>query len=161
MKTNALRLLEQKKIAYQVVEYQYDTENLDVAKIALDNALPLAHIFKTLVTISPTGEIMVALVGGDKQLSKKKLAQQAGHKKIELLPLKDLLPQTGYQRGGCSPLGMKKKFRTFIDKAGLELSQIYVNAGKRGLLFSIAPQTLAELTAAIWAEITEEEAETA
>ena len=109
-KTNALRLLDKANISYRLIAYTYDAENLDVAKIAADNQLALGQVYKTLVcTGDKTGPIVV-IVPGDESLDVKALAQVSGNKKIALLPLKDLTSTTGYVRGGCSPLGMNKKF---------------------------------------------------
>lgn len=152
-KTNAIRLLDQKKINYDTVEYAYDEENLSVEKIAQDNNLDLNRIFKTLVCLGNTGEIVVALVSGDAQLSNKKLATLAGLKKIDLAPIKDLQALTGYIRGGCSPLGMKKQFRIFANNNILDFDWVYVNAGRRGLLFGCAPQDLIAAAAAVVADI--------
>jgi Cys-tRNA(Pro)/Cys-tRNA(Cys) deacylase len=152
-KTNAIRLLDQKKINYDTVEYAYDEENLSVEKIAQDNNLDLNRIFKTLVCLGNTGEIVVALVSGDAQLSNKKLATLAGLKKIDLAPIKDLQALTGYIRGGCSPLGMKKQFRIFANNNILDFDWVYVNAGRRGLLFGCAPQDLIAAASAVVADI--------
>jgi Cys-tRNA(Pro)/Cys-tRNA(Cys) deacylase len=152
-KTNAIREIERLKIAHNTVEYKYEEDNLSVEKIAADNNLKLSAIFKTLVCLGADGEVIVALVGGDAQLSNKKLAKIAGQKNIDLAPMQNLLSLTGYVRGGCSPLGMKKRFRVFIDEAARIEEWIFVNAGRRGLLFGCSPDDLATAAGAIWAEI--------
>ncbi len=157
-KTNALRILTQNKIDFELVAYQYEEDDLSVEKIAQDNHLPLESIFKTLVLISQGKEILVALVPGNAQLSLKKLALLAEEKKVELLTVKELPTYTGYVRGGCSPVGMKKQFRTWVDKTVLNLPKLYVNAGKRGLLFGCKPSQLIGLTGAEVAVITQEDA---
>jgi Cys-tRNA(Pro)/Cys-tRNA(Cys) deacylase len=153
-KTNAIRLLDQQKIKYDTIEYEYDEDNLSVEKIAIDNNLDLNRIFKTLVCVGNTGEIVVALVSGDAQLSNKKLATLAGLKKIDLAPVKDLQTLTGYIRGGCSPLGMKKQFRIFANSNVQDFDWVYVNAGRRGLLFGCSPQDLVAASGAVVADIT-------
>ncbi len=156
-KTNALRILTQNNIDFELVVYQYDEDDLSVERIAHNNQLVLESIFKTLVLITPSKEILVALVPGNAQLSLKKLAQLANEKKVEMLPVKDLQASTGYVRGGCSPVGMKKQFRTWIDASALGLPLVYVNAGKRGLLFGCKPNELIGLTTASLASITQDE----
>lgn len=155
-KTNALRILTQNNIDFDLINYQYQEDDLSVEKIAQDNQLTLESIFKTLVLISPSKEILVALVPGDAQLSLKKLAQLAAEKKVELLAVKDLPIHTGYVRGACSPIGMKKQFRTWIDETVLNFPKIYVNAGKRGLLFGCNPQDLLPITKAVVASIVQQ-----
>ena len=109
-KTNAIRLLDQKKVIYEMLEYEYDAENLSVDKIAKANGLETPQVFKTLVAKGDKTGIVVAVIGGDKTLNFKFLAKQSGNKKIILIPVKELLGLTGYIRGGCSPIGMKKNF---------------------------------------------------
>jgi Cys-tRNA(Pro)/Cys-tRNA(Cys) deacylase len=141
-KTNALRILDSLGIPYALFEYRYDPDNLSVEKIAAENGLVLERIFKTLVTKSDSGQIVVAVTPGDKALNFKVLAQWCGAKKIALADTKDLLSLTGYQRGGCSPVGMKKEFPVCIDRSALEHERIFVNAGMRGLLAELAPADL-------------------
>jgi Cys-tRNA(Pro)/Cys-tRNA(Cys) deacylase len=152
-KTNAIRILEQAKVDFQLIEYQYDPENLDVAKIAMDNELELAIIYKTLIAKGDKTGPLVAVVPGDQSLSLKKLAGLSGNKKIALLPIKDLQKTTGYVRGGCSPIGLRKTLPVYIDQRALALEQIFVNAGTRGLLFGCTPNTLINLSQATTADI--------
>lgn len=152
-KTNALRLLDQKKITYRIIEYTYDTANLDVAKIANDNQLELAQVFKTLVCKGDKTGAIVAIIPGDEQLDLKQLAKASRNKKIALLPLKELTKITGYIRGGCSPLGMKKNYPTFIDKSAENWDEILINAGARGILFGVNPVELVNAFTFEWAEI--------
>ncbi len=152
-KTNAIREIERLKIPHDTVIYEYDEDDLSVEKIAADNKLKLSAIFKTLVCIGGDGEVIIALVGGNSQLCYKKLAKVANQKKINLVPMQNLLALTGYIRGGCSPLGMKKRFRVFIDIAAKSEEWIFVNAGRRGLLFGCAPDDLQKAAGATWAEI--------
>jgi Cys-tRNA(Pro)/Cys-tRNA(Cys) deacylase len=141
-KTNAIRILERKKIAYTTVEYHYDPSNLNVGKIAEENDLELKSIFKTLVVKGDKKGVFVVLVPGDKELDMKAAAKISGNKKIHLLPIKDLEKTTGYIRGGCSPFGMKKDYPVFVDSAAQGLDVFYVNAGTRGILMGISTRDL-------------------
>ncbi len=152
-KTNAIRLLEQAKVPYDTINYEYDENDLSLSHIAEMNGLQTDRIYKTLVTITSDDEIVVVLVGGTKGFVPKKLAALLGCKKVDMLPLAQLQATTGYIRGGCCPLGMKKKFRTLIDQTAINETHIYVNAGQRGLLFGCAPDALLELCGAEYADI--------
>lgn len=155
-KTNALRILEQHKIAYDTIDYTYDEDNLNVAKIAEDNGLDLPQVYKTLVATGDKTGVVVAVVAGDKSLSLKKIAQVSGNKKVALVPVKEIQGLTGYIRGGCSPVGMKKQFPTYFDQSAQHYDKIYVNAGVRGTLFGCDPASLLLVTQGQWADITEE-----
>jgi Cys-tRNA(Pro)/Cys-tRNA(Cys) deacylase len=142
-KTNAIRILERQGIAFETAAYTYDAEEgLSVALIAQANGLPLERIFKTLVAKGDKTGLAVALVPGDSELDFKALAKASGNKKMALVPVKDIQPLTGYIRGGCSPIGMKKDYPVFIDASALEHEQIYVNSGQRGLLLLLRPSDL-------------------
>ena len=149
-KTNALRFLDRQQLLYTTVPYTYDPKNLEVAHIAQENQLLLKEIYKTLVLKGDKTGIFVVLVAGDQQLNLKRAAQASGNKKVALLPVKDLLANTGYVRGGCSPLGMKKKYPIYIDESAQQLAYLYVNAGMRGLLVGLTPSALQAATAAQW-----------
>lgn len=152
-KTNALRLLDALKLEYDILAYNYDPDNLDLKKIAEDNKLDLKIIYKTIVLKGDKTGVVVALTGGENNLSLKKLAEVSANKKVELLPQKELQPLTGYIRGGCSPLGMKKRFPVYIDCKARHLEKIYVNAGTRGILFGINPGVLCKICDAAMADI--------
>ena len=152
-KTDALRLLDARKIPYETVAYQYDADDLSVEHIASDNGLQLERIFKTLVAKGDKYGIAVAVVPGDKTLDFKALAKASGNKKIALIPVKDIQEVTGYIRGGCSPIGMKKDYPVYLDTSALAYDVIYVNAGQRGLLAGLSPQALKQAAAAEVAEI--------
>ena len=147
-KTNAIRILDKRKIKYEVIKYTYDPENLDVAKIAEVNNLDVATVYKTLVAKGDKTGILVALVPGDAALDLKALAKASRNKKIALVPVKEIQGVTGYIRGGCSPLGMKKNFPVYIDELVTKLDLVYVNAGQRGLLFGLKPTDLQTVTRA-------------
>lgn len=152
-KTNAIRLLDQQNINYQLLEYTYNPNNLDVAKIARDNELPLHSIYKTLVTKGDKTGPVVAVLPGDASLDLKKLAKASGNKKIALLKQEELEPLTGYIRGGCSPLGMKKLLPIFFEALAESEELIYVNGGKRGLLFGAKPIEIARACKGVFVEI--------
>jgi Cys-tRNA(Pro)/Cys-tRNA(Cys) deacylase len=153
-KTNAIRLLEQKKLPYTTIAYVYQPENLDVVHLAKTNALSVASIYKTLVLKGDRSGIFVTVVAGGRQLDLKKAAVVSGNKKVALLPVKQLQAATGYIRGGCSPIGMKKKYPIYVDESGQLLDSLYVNAGIRGLLVGLSPAALQTATQAQWAAIT-------
>ncbi len=141
-KTNAIRLLDKKKVKYKLVEYKYDPNNLDVKLIAKENNLPVEVVFKTLVLSGDKNGTFVVLVPGDKELNLKAAAKLSGNKKVKLLPIKEIEGITGYIRGGCSPIGMKKNFPTYADLSLEDLDFFYVNAGVRGILVGLAPSDL-------------------
>lgn len=143
-KTNALRILDQYKINYDLVEYQYDEADLSVEKIARDNQLVLAQVFKTLVAKGDKNGVFVAVVPGDCSLNFKLVAKATQNKKVRMIPKAEIQALTGYIRGGCSPIGMKKDFLVFIDSRAYDFDKIYVNAGTRGLLFGTAVNDLAK-----------------
>lgn len=145
-KTNALRLLDQKKIPYETLEYEYNEENLSVKKIAGDNFLEVDNVFKTLVAKGDKTGIIVAVISGSETVNLKALAKSSKNKKIALIPVKELLGITGYIRGGCSPIGMKKKFPVFLDMRASNFEEIYVNAGVRGILVKLKVEDLLKVT---------------
>ena len=157
-KTNAVRLLDQQAIPYRLVAYDYDPKDLDVARIARDNGLELAQVYKTLVCKGDRTGPLVAVVPGDRLLDLKKLAAASGNKKCALLEMSALLATTGYQRGGCSPLGMKKDLPTYLDERAGEWPEILVNAGAKGLLMGLAPDDLEEASGLRRADLSKEAA---
>ncbi|MBC1487004.1 Cys-tRNA(Pro) deacylase [Listeria seeligeri] len=154
-KTNACRMLDQQKIPYQLREYAWSEDSLDARHVALETGDDPAHIFKTIVlTGDKTGNI-VACIPANKSIDLKKIAKISGNKKCELIPVWTLEKLTGYVRGGCSPLGMKKLFPTFIDSSAEELEAILISAGKRGLQIVIAPTDLKQIIRGTFASISE------
>ncbi len=131
-KTNAMRRLDAAKIPYEVKEYTVDENDLSGIHIATQIGLPFAQVFKTLVAKGETSGFVVFCIPVDKEIDLKKAAVLTGNKKLEMLHVKDLLPTTGYIRGGCSPIGMKKKFPTYIDRSAENFEKITVSAGIRG-----------------------------
>ncbi|CAA6813825.1 MAG: Cys-tRNA(Pro)/Cys-tRNA(Cys) deacylase [uncultured Aureispira sp.] len=152
-KTNAIRLLQQKKINFEAVHYEYDSEHLNVGKIAKDNDLVLEQVYKTLVLEGDKTGVIVALVAGDQSLSLKKMATISKNKKVAMLAVKDLQKHTGYIRGGCSPIGMKKQYPVYISEEAKDLEKLYINAGTRGILVGLVPSDLQDLAQGEWAEI--------
>lgn len=155
-KTNALRLLDQLGMSYELLTYDYDPAHQSLEKVAGENQLDPGQIFKTLVCKGDKTGPVVAVLPANKHLNLKRLAQNSGNKKAAMVPMKDLLVLTGYIRGGCSPLGMKKKLPTYIAFEAKQLSKMFVNAGKRGFLFGISPDQLIEAAEAEWADVAEE-----
>lgn len=141
-KTNAVRLLDREGVAYELIEYTYDEADLSVPQIAAGNNLPVEAVYKTLVLKGDRSGPIVAVIPGDRSLDMKALAKASDNKKVAMVPVKDIPGLTGYIRGGCSPLGMKKDFPVFLDASALELPQILVNAGQRGLLIKLQPEVL-------------------
>lgn len=152
-KTNVMRILEQNKIPY--VAHPYDTSQLDAVHAADDIGVARARLFKTLVTVANDGRYFVFLVPSDATLSLKKAAQAAGVKSVSMLPQKGLLPLTGYIHGGCSPIGMKKPFPTYVDGSAADFETICFSAGKIGLMVEVAPGALLSLVGAGYAHLTE------
>ncbi|MBX2876354.1 MAG: Cys-tRNA(Pro) deacylase [Saprospiraceae bacterium] len=155
-KTNALRLLDQLGIRYDLLSYDYDPEHQSLQKVANENQLDPGQIFKTLVCKGDKTGPIVAVLPANKHLNLKRLARNSGNKKAAMLPMKDLLNLTGYIRGGCSPLGMKKKLPTYLAVEAQEVSKMFVNAGKRGFLFGTSPDQLLIAAEASWADVAEE-----
>ncbi len=141
-KTNALRLLDKAKIEYSVHEYHFDENDLAATHVAEELNEDIARVFKTLVLRGERTGLFVCVVPGDKEVDLKKAAQAAGDKKADLIAMKELLPLTGYIRGGCSPIGMKKLFPTFFHSTALNFDTIFVSAGVRGLQVELSPNDL-------------------
>ncbi|HFL0901035.1 TPA: Cys-tRNA(Pro) deacylase [Enterococcus faecium] len=153
VKTNAIRMVEQKKIPYTEHEYEWDESHLSASSVAEQLPESQSRIFKTLVAVGNVTGPLVAVIPGEAELNLKKLAKVSGNKKVEMLHLKDLEATTGYIRGGCSPIGMKKLFPTYLDQIAESYEQIIVSAGRRGLQMELAPQDICELTSGQFADI--------
>ncbi len=153
-KTNVIRLLEGAGIEFGTIEYQVDESDLSGATASEKTGVPAERMFKTLVFKGEKNGVGVCCIPVKEELDLKKVAKQFNEKKIEMLHVKDLLPTTGYIRGGCSPIGMKKKYRTVIDETAQLFDYIYVSAGMRGEMVSVEPFTLARFIEAEFADIT-------
>ena len=152
-KTNAARLLDRAKIAYELVPYRVDEEHLAATHVAEELGEDIGSVFKTLVLRGDRTGYFVCVVPADHEVDLKAAARVSGNKKADLIPMKELLPVTGYIRGGCSPIGMKKKFPTVIDETAQLSDTIYVSAGMRGRQIIIAPEALANFVSAQFADI--------
>ena len=151
-KTNALRLLDRMKIPYEARSYpcQEFTDGEDVARqLGLDPS----QVCKTLVTVGKSGGHYVFVLPVDRELDRKKAAALVGEKSLEMLPVKDLLAVTGYIRGGCTALGMKKQFPTVVDQSVRDKDVIYVSGGRRGLQLALAPGDLVRAAGAAWGDV--------
>jgi Cys-tRNA(Pro)/Cys-tRNA(Cys) deacylase len=137
------------------VEYEYNEENLSVKKMAGDNFFIADNVFKTLVARGDKNGVLIAVINGNQTLNLKSLAKVSGNKKIALIQVKELLNLTGYIRGGCSPIGMKKNYPVFIDQSTLEFNNIYINAGIRGILVKLNPSDLLKITDGQLVQITD------
>jgi Cys-tRNA(Pro)/Cys-tRNA(Cys) deacylase len=147
-KTNAMRQLDAAKIPYETRSYDCDGVNFDGELVARQVGLPSAQVFKTLVTRDDKGRIVVCCVPVDRKLDLKALAAASGAKSLAMTHPDELLALTGYLRGGCSPVGMKKAYPLFLDESALKWDQIAVSAGLRGLQMLLAPEDLTRLTRA-------------
>lgn len=153
-KSNAMRLLEQSGITYRVETYEYDEEHLGGEHVAAQVSLPAEQIFKTLVVRGDKKGIMVFCIPVTMELDLKKAAKAAGDKKIELTHVRELLGLTGYVRGGCSPVGMKKKYPTWLDETAVLYDEIAVSAGARGIQMILNPEYLRQFIEAEYADVT-------
>ncbi|MCP3895604.1 MAG: Cys-tRNA(Pro) deacylase [Bacteroides sp.] len=141
-KTNAARLLDKAKIRYELIPYEVDEADLSAVHVATDLGENVEQVFKTLVLQGDKTGYFVCIIPGDKELNLKLAAKVSGNKSCDLIPMKELLPLTGYIRGACSPLGMKKHFPTYIHETCLLFPFIFVSAGQRGLQIKVAPEAL-------------------
>ena len=155
-KTNAARLLDKAKISYNLIPYEFDESDLAAQHVADSLGQDIAKVFKTLVLHGDKTGYIVCVIPGDKEVDLKALAKVSGNKKVEMIPMKDLLQVTGYIRGGCSPIGMKKHFPTYFHSTAVDHDAIYVSAGVRGLQVEIAPQELISFVQATIADVATE-----
>ena len=152
--TNAMRLLKQAGIPFETSEYEVDESDLSGVHAAAALGVDPDCVFKTLVARGEKHGPHVFCIPVAEELDLKKCAQAAGEKKIEMIHVKELLPLTGYIRGGCSPIGMKKKFPTTLDETAILFDKIYVSAGQRGEQIVVNPEALAEFIGADFADVT-------
>ncbi len=153
-KTNAVRLVEQAGISCKEQFYEYQEDDLSGMHAAQVLGMPPEQVFKTLVARGPKTGIHVCCIPVCCELDLKKAARVAGDKSMELVAVKELLPLTGYIRGGCSPVGMKKQYPTFLDETCILFEEIAVSAGERGHQMLLNPEDLAKITNATYADIT-------
>lgn len=152
-KTNVMRLLDKAKIPYRHMEYEVDENDLSGTHAANLMGVPHEMLFKTLVLHGDKTGYLVCVIPVDDEVDLKKAAKISGNKKVEMLPMKELLPLTGYIRGGCSPVGMKKQFPTYIHESAEDLPEIGVSAGQRGQQVIIKASELARYIRAEFADI--------
>ena len=141
-KTNAVRLLESAGIPFELIAYEVDENNLAADHVAAQLGEPIEQVFKTLVLRGDRGGLFVCVMPGDQEVDLKVAAKISGNKSAAMIHMKELLPETGYIRGGCSPIGMKKPLPTFIHESALLYDHIFVSAGIRGLQIKIDPNAL-------------------
>lgn len=147
-KTNAARLLDRARIDYELIPYEVDENDLAATHVAESLGEPIERVYKTLVLRGDRNGYFVCVVQGDKEVDLKAAAKVSGNKSADLIPMKELLPTTGYIRGGCSPIGMKRRFPTFIDVSCEAFDYIYISAGVRGLQLRISPSDLVRFVGA-------------
>ena len=152
-KTNAARLLDKAGIAYRLIPYEFDENDLAAQHVADSLGQDIAQVFKTLVLHGDRTGYIVCVVPGNAEVDLKALAKVSGNKKVEMIPMKDLLGVTGYIRGGCSPVGMKKRFPTYFHSTATDFELIYVSAGVRGLQLEISPVDLIAAVSGTVAEV--------
>lgn len=152
-KTNAARLLDKARIPYKLIPYEFDENDLAAQHVADSLGQDIARVFKTLVLHGDRTGHIVCVVPGNAEVDLKALAKASGNKKVEMIAMKDLLGVTGYIRGGCSPIGMKKRFPTFFHTSALDFDTIYVSAGVRGLQLEINPSELIRFVSASTADV--------
>src|SRR3954465_9041194 len=148
VKTNAIRILDAKKIAYEVLTYENQDGKIDGVSVAEKIGRDPKEVYKTLVAQGASKNVYVFVIPVAEELDLKKAAKAAGEKNIEMLPVKDIQKWTGYIRGGCSPIGMKKEYKTFIDEQVKDLETIIVSGGKIGVQMVLEPELLTEVTKA-------------
>ena len=153
-KTNAMRMLDAAGISFRMAEYEVDESDLSGVHAADELGVPAETVFKTLVARGDGNELFVFVIPVAENLDLKKAAASSGNKKIEMVHVKELLELTGYVRGGCSPIGMKKAYPTYMDETAQLYDEIYFSAGRRGSQIILAPDKLCEVTGAQYADLT-------
>lgn len=141
-KTNAARILDNLGIDYEIKTYEVDENDLSAVHVAETAGLDINSVFKTLVTRGDKTGIIMAVIGGADEINLKSLAKASGNKSVEMIALKELLPLTGYIRGGCSPLGAKKNYPVYLDEKATTQEKISISAGQRGMQLVLSPQDL-------------------
>ncbi|WP_010281969.1 Cys-tRNA(Pro) deacylase [Bacillus timonensis] len=146
-KTNAIRILDSKNVPYKIYTYESNDGKIDGVSVAQKVGLETKKVYKTLVVQGNNKDIFVFVIPVEDELDLKKCAKVAEVKKVEMVPVKDIQKHTGYIRGGCSPIGMKKAYRTFIDEQAANLDSIIVSAGKIGMQVEVSVSDLTAVTA--------------
>lgn len=152
-KTNAMRILDKNKINYEVITYDISDDKIDGISVAEKTGQDMKEVYKTLVTQGVSRELYVFVIPVDKELDLKKAAKSAGEKSLQMIHVKDITKYTGYIRGGCSPVGMKKLYKTFIQEEAKELENICVSGGKKGLQVKLEPMDLIKIINGSFADV--------
>lgn len=152
-KTNAARILDRLGIAYELKSYNFDPDDLAAHHVAEELGEPIEQVYKTLTLRGDRTGILVCVVAGNREVDLRKAARVSGNKKVEMIPMKELLPTTGYIRGGCTSIGMKKQYPTYISEEAADFPFIYVSAGQRGLQLKLSPADLLKAAKAEYADI--------
>lgn len=158
-KTNAARLLDRAKMKYELVPYEFDPDDLAAYHVAEQLGEDISTVYKTLVLHGDRTGHFVCVIAGDREVDLKKAAKASGNKKAEMIPMKELLPLTGYIRGGCTAIGMKKRFPVYLQREAASLPLFYVSAGQRGLQLALSPGDYIAYTGATLCDIIKEENE--
>lgn len=153
VKTNAMRILDTQKVQYEILTYDANDGKIDGVAVAGKIGRNPEQVYKTLVGVGASKCLYVFVIPVEAELDLKKAAREAGEKNVEMLPVKDIQKFTGYIRGGCSPIGMKKNYPTFVDASAQELESIIVSAGKIGFQVELAPEQLISAAAGKYAEL--------
>lgn len=156
-KTNAMRILDSSGFDYRMASYEYDESDLSGVHAAEVLGVSQDIVFKTLVTRGDDNMLFVFVIPVAESLDLKKAAKASGNKRIEMIHVKEIMDLTGYIRGGCSPIGMKKSYPTFIDETAVLFDEIYFSAGKRGVQIVLDPEKLAEICGAEFVDLTKAE----
>ena len=152
-KTNAARILDSEGVEYELIPYTVDPDNLAADHVASELGEPIEQVYKTLVLHGDKTGHFVCVIAGNREVDLKKAAKVSGNKKAEMIPMKELLPVTGYIRGGCTAIGMKKKFPVYVSREMVEFPYIYVSAGQRGLQLKLKPADLIRVAEASPADL--------
>lgn len=152
-KTNTVRILESKNLKFETKEYEVNEDEIDAVSVANKIGAPPETVFKTLVAKGDKSGYVVFVIPGNAELNLKKAASASGNKSVEMIKAKDLLTVTGYIRGGCSPIGMTKKFPTYIEETSQLFDTIYFSAGVRGMQILLPPSGLADVTEGVFADL--------
>jgi len=153
VKTNAMRILDTQKVPYEILTYDSKDGKIDGVAVAGKIGREASQVYKTLVAVGASKGLYVFVIPVESELDLKKAAKEACEKKVEMLPVKDIQKFTGYIRGGCSPIGMKKNYPTFLDESAQELETIIVSAGKIGFQVELAPEQLIQATEGKYADL--------
>lgn len=154
VKTNAMRILDTQKIPYEILTYESKDGKIDGVAVAGKIGRDPAEVYKTLVVVGASKDLYVFVIPVEAELDMKKAARKAGEKSVEMLPVKDIQKFTGYIRGGCSPIGMKKDYMTFLDSSAQERETIIVSAGKIGFQVELEPDQLLNISRGKYGQLT-------